>query len=68
MTEEQSPWVGDQVYDSSADQEGIITDVKNGTYILRPVHTWARTWTAPSADTLEITVPRQERVARDRQG
>ncbi|MGW1540414.1 hypothetical protein ACWCPM_09235 [Streptomyces sp. NPDC002309] len=66
MTEEHSPWVGDQVYDSNADKEGVITDVRNGTYILRPVHTWARQWTAPSADVLVITVPREDRVRRDR--
>lgn len=43
MTEQKSPWVGDQVYDANADKEGVITDVKNGTYILRPInHHWGR--------------------------
>lgn len=67
MSEQKSPWVGDQVYDSNADKEGVITDVKGETFILRPVHTWAHTWTAPCADVLEVTVPRLERVARERE-
>ncbi|WP_432043771.1 hypothetical protein [Streptomyces cadmiisoli] len=68
MTEQQSPWVGDQVYDSNAEKEGVVTDVKNGTtYVLRPVRSpWGQHWTAPSADVLEVTVPRQERVAREK--
>ncbi|MGW2926436.1 hypothetical protein ACWC8S_16130 [Streptomyces fungicidicus] len=67
MTAEQCPWVGDQVYDSHTDREGVITDVRNGTYILRPLHGfWSPTWTAHSADGLEITVPRQEMAKRDR--
>ncbi|WP_199821138.1 hypothetical protein [Streptomyces fulvoviolaceus] len=49
MTEERPRvWVGDQVHDANADREGIVTDVKGGTYVLRPVYMWSGTWTAPS--------------------
>ncbi|WP_406468071.1 hypothetical protein OH738_10885 [Streptomyces hirsutus] len=67
MTEEKSPWVGDQVYDADAGREGVISDVKNGTYVLREVDSWARTWTAPSAEKLTVTVPRTERIKRERE-
>jgi hypothetical protein len=65
MTEERAPWVGDQVYDADADKEGVITDVRDGTtYVLRHLHGGGRTWTVPSAETLTVTVPREERVDR----
>ncbi|CAL9294288.1 hypothetical protein SUDANB148_02308 [Streptomyces sp. SudanB148_2056] len=67
MTEEKSPWVGDQVYDADADREGVISDVKNGTYVLRAVDSWARTWTAPSAENLTLTVARLERLKKERE-
>ncbi|MGW3153985.1 hypothetical protein [Streptomyces sp. NPDC001089] len=58
--------MGDQVWDEDADKEGIVSDVKGETFVLREVWTWALTWTAPSNDRLRITVPREERV-RQRQ-
>ncbi|MFD0210794.1 hypothetical protein ACFVH9_17075 [Streptomyces hirsutus] len=68
MTEEKPPWVGDQVHDANADKEGVVTDVKNGTYILRPVHSyWGQTWTASDAEVLTITVSRLERIKRERE-
>ncbi|GGV85689.1 hypothetical protein [Streptomyces griseoloalbus] len=68
MTGEKSPWVGDQVYDANADREGVISDVRNGTYILRPVHSyWGQTWTAPDPEKLTVTVPRKERIKRERE-
>ncbi|WTB90845.1 hypothetical protein OIE99_22700 [Streptomyces cellulosae] len=67
MTEQKSPWVGDQVYDANADKEGVITDVKNGTYILRPInHHWGETWTALNAEHLTITLSRKERIKQAR--
>ncbi|MEU6635690.1 hypothetical protein [Streptomyces rochei] len=66
MTEEKSPWVGDQVYDADAGKEGIVSDVKSGTYILREVYSWALTWTAQDPEKLSVTVPREERVKRER--
>ncbi|MCT9077890.1 hypothetical protein [Streptomyces fulvoviolaceus] len=63
MTEERPRvWVGDQVHDANADREGIVTDVKGGTYVLRPVYMWSGTWTAPSDKGLEVTVSREERL------
>ncbi|MGW3291482.1 hypothetical protein ACWDR3_43325 [Streptomyces sp. NPDC001002] len=71
MTEDEElprVWVGDQVHDGDVDREGIVTDVKSGTYILRPVHTfWAGTWTAPSDEKLEVTLSREERLRRRRE-
>jgi hypothetical protein len=67
MTEEAPPWVGDQVYDADTGKKGIVSDVRSdGTYILREVYSWARTWTAPDAERLSVTVPRHERVKRER--
>ncbi|MET8114051.1 hypothetical protein [Streptomyces prasinus] len=68
MTEEKSPWVGDQVHDAHTGREGVVTDVKNGTYILRPVHSyWGQTWTASGPEGLTVTVSRLERVRRERE-
>ena len=67
MTEEKSPWVGDQVSDADADREGVISDVRSGTYVLRAVDSWSRTWTAPSDEKLTVTVPRMERVKKERE-
>ncbi|MEU8556046.1 hypothetical protein ACN6K5_001308 [Streptomyces violaceoruber] len=66
MTEDRSPWVGDQVFDEEAGKEGVVTDVKGTTFILREVYAWALTWTAQDPDKLTVTVPRQERVKRER--
>ncbi|MFJ4517439.1 hypothetical protein [Streptomyces sp. NPDC088816] len=69
MSEEKpKAWVGDQVYDADTDREGIVSDVqRDGTYLLREVWAWALTWTAPNAEKLTVTVPRQERVKRSRE-
>lgn len=63
MTEEKPRvWVGDRVYDVDAGREGIVTDVMgDGTYVLGSVHMWTATWTAPSDETLEVTLSRDER-------
>ncbi|WP_328673147.1 hypothetical protein [Streptomyces sp. NBC_00328] len=67
MTEDEpKPWVGDQVWDEDAEKEGVVTDVKAGTYIIREVYAWARTWTAPGPEHLKIMVTREERL-RQRQ-
>ncbi|MFJ3665092.1 hypothetical protein ACIPSE_01410 [Streptomyces sp. NPDC090106] len=57
-------WVGDQVHDSNAGREGIVTDIRAGTYVLRPLHSWTDLWTAPDVGCLEITVSREERLRR----
>lgn len=63
MGEKRTPWVGDQVRDSAAGMEGIVNDVKpDGTYVLRPLHNRFQHWTSPNADTLEVTVSREERL------
>ncbi|MFD7685578.1 hypothetical protein [Streptomyces sp. NPDC059781] len=68
MTEEQTgAWVGDRVWDEEAGREGIVSDMRgDGTYLLREVHAWSLTWTALNADKLTVTVPREERIKRDR--
>lgn len=68
MTEERPRvWVGDQVYDADAGREGIVTDVQSGTYVIGPVYMWAATWTAASADKLEVVLSREERLKRQRE-
>ncbi|MGW5198658.1 hypothetical protein [Streptomyces spiralis] len=68
MTEKKTPWVGDQVHDAHADREGVITDVKSGTYILRPVHRyWGETWTASDPEKLTVTMSREERLRKRRE-
>lgn len=37
MTKNSRPWVGDKVRDTDRERTGIITDVRQGKYILRPV-------------------------------
>ncbi|MFD6293777.1 hypothetical protein ACFWFU_02930 [Streptomyces sp. NPDC060235] len=67
MTEDEpKAWVGDQVWDADAEKEGVVTDVKAGTFVLREVYSWTLTWTAPSYERLKVTVPRAERL-RQRQ-
>jgi hypothetical protein len=59
------PWVGDQVYDAHTGRECVVSDVRDGTtYVLRHLHGGGRIWTVPSAETLTVTVPREERVDR----
>ncbi|MCX5234464.1 hypothetical protein OG824_04345 [Streptomyces prunicolor] len=68
MTEERPRvWVGDQVYDTDAGREGIVTDVTGGTYVIGPVYMWAATWTAPSDEKLEVVLSREERLKRQRE-
>ncbi|MFI1409434.1 hypothetical protein ACH4Y0_05810 [Streptomyces sp. NPDC020707] len=61
-------WVGDQVWDEVAEKEGVVTDVQGGTFVIRELYTWALTWTAPSKDRLTVTVTREERMRRRREG
>ncbi|MFE7029428.1 hypothetical protein ACFU9Y_03895 [Streptomyces sp. NPDC057621] len=64
MTEDRTdPWVGDQVWDEDAGKEGVVTDVKGVTYILRPpIKAYGGTWEARDSTTLTITVTREERL------
>ncbi|QWA20336.1 hypothetical protein [Streptomyces osmaniensis] len=64
---ERKVWVGDQVHDGIADREGIITDAKGGMYVLRPVFTWAGTWTAPDDKEMTLTLSREQRPRRRRE-
>lgn len=60
--EQRTAWVGDQVWDEDADKEGIVTDVKGGTFVLHEVYARALTWTAPGPERLKITITREERL------
>ncbi|MFB7111714.1 hypothetical protein [Streptomyces sp. NPDC056291] len=53
-------WVGDQVFDEDAQREGIVTDVKNGVYLLRPLAGGGAGWLSSTPDQLRVTVPRGE--------
>ncbi|MEW2166117.1 hypothetical protein AB0912_24410 [Streptomyces sp. NPDC007084] len=60
--EERSAWVGDQVFDEDAGKEGIVSDVKAGTFVIRELYARPLTWTAPGPERLRITVTREERI------
>lgn len=68
MTKQQTEaWVGDQVWDKEAGREGIVSDMRgDGAYLPREVHAWTVTWTALNADKLTVTVPREERIKKER--
>jgi hypothetical protein len=61
MTQDGRAWVGDQVRDEVAGRKGIVTDVRQGRYVLRPVHGTEPEWTAESDRQLTVTVPRENR-------
>jgi hypothetical protein len=52
--------VGDHVKDTLARRKGIITDVENGEYVLRPLRGPVVVWRAPSDEHLTIMVPREK--------
>lgn len=59
MNQQGKPWVGDKVRDEDAEREGIITDVRGGVYVLRPLYGMGE-WTSEDADRLTVVAPRQE--------
>lgn len=63
MSEKRQPWVGDHVRDQDADRTGIVTDVREGTYVLRPL-TGPGEWTAEDSERLTVIVPREDRQHR----
>ncbi|MFF3453726.1 hypothetical protein ACFYXH_05230 [Streptomyces sp. NPDC002730] len=48
--------MGDQVHDEAAGRDGIVTDVRGGTYVLRPL-LGPGEWTAENNEKLTVTVP-----------
>jgi hypothetical protein len=61
MTLDGKPWVGDQIHDEDLDRDGIITDVRAGTYVLRPL--WGRgEWTNQDHERLTLIVALQDRT------
>jgi hypothetical protein len=64
MTRDGRAWVGDQVTDGAAGRAAIVTDVRQGLYVLRPLHGTATEWTADSDEQLTVTVPREDRQHR----
>ncbi|MFI0899389.1 hypothetical protein [Streptomyces sp. NPDC020983] len=61
MTRNGKPWVGDQVTDKATGREAVITDIRQGVYVLRPVRGPVVTWTADSDEHLTLTAPREQR-------
>ncbi|MBA5222207.1 hypothetical protein [Streptomyces griseoaurantiacus] len=55
-------WIGDEVFDEDAQETGIVTDVRDGLYLLRPLGGGGPEWQAPRPDRLKVTVPREERA------
>ncbi|KOV36118.1 hypothetical protein ADK58_01290 [Streptomyces sp. XY152] len=68
MTEERTgTQLGDQVRDEEADEEGIASPMRgDGSYLLRKIYAWALAWTATNAGESTVTVPREERIKRER--
>lgn len=60
MTARPTPWVGDEVHDQDTDCRAIVTDVCDGTYILRSPNSPAQ-WTSDRPERLSLTVPRAQR-------
>lgn len=61
MTRDGRAWVGDQVRDETAERDGIVTDLRQGLYVLRPLHGSRGEWIADSDEQLTVTVPRENR-------
>lgn len=61
MTRNGKPWVGDQVTDTTTGRKAVITDVRQGVYVLRPVRGPVLTWTATSDAHLTLAAPREQR-------
>ncbi|MFE2941058.1 hypothetical protein ACFXKG_18635 [Streptomyces sp. NPDC059255] len=57
-------WVGDQIHDKATDRDGIVTDVRSGTYVLRPLYGGGKEWTAEDGGTLTVVVPLDEAPPR----
>jgi hypothetical protein len=60
------PWVGDRIHDAGTGRAAIVTDVQNGTYVLRPVHGGGAHWAVADPARLTITVTREQRRTEDR--
>ncbi|MER0478763.1 hypothetical protein ABR737_10535 [Streptomyces sp. Edi2] len=54
------PWVGDLVHDESAGRTGIVSDVRNGVYVLRPENGPGH-WLCEVPGRLTVVVRREER-------
>jgi hypothetical protein len=59
VTRNGRPWVGDQVTDTATGREAVITDVRQGVYVLRPLRGPVITWTVDCDAHLTLTAPRQ---------
>lgn len=53
------PWVGDQVRDPATGRSAILTDVRRGDVILRPVQGPGE-WVAEDPDRLELIGPQED--------
>jgi hypothetical protein len=49
------PWVGDEVRDAGTGRSAVVTDVRGGSYVLRPVYGGGPHWLV--ADPARLTVP-----------
>ncbi|WP_414504684.1 hypothetical protein [Streptomyces sp. NEAU-L66] len=55
--------MGDLVHDEGADRTGVVSDVRDGVYVLRPDNGPGH-WLCDAPGRLTVVVPREER--RDR--
>ncbi|MFC9431087.1 hypothetical protein [Streptomyces sp. NPDC056987] len=57
------PWVGDEVHDAGTGRNGVLTDVRSGIYVLRPLHGGPE-WTSETDAELTVVVPLDEAPPR----
>ncbi|MCZ1010868.1 hypothetical protein [Streptomyces lydicus] len=54
------PWVGDLVRDEGTGRAGVVSDVRDGVYVLRPENGPGH-WLCDVPGRLTVIVPREER-------
>ena len=57
-------WVGDQIHDERTGRDGIVTDVRSGTYVLRPLYGGGTEWTTETSGDLTVVVPLEDTPRR----
>jgi hypothetical protein len=56
-------WVGDVVFDEDAERTGLVHDVRQGVFVLRPLTGGAyERWQCHDVDRLTIVTSREERM------
>lgn len=62
MTAEREFWVGDLVHDSRTHRDGVVTDVRDDIFVLRPPWSTRGEWECETPERLTMLVPRETRM------